>query len=90
VAGAYIVARELKKAQGDPQVAFANYQRPFQPFIERKQRAAKRSGGWFAPKTKLGIVVRNQLTRLLAVPPLSKWVVARMFSERFPLPNDSE
>ena len=83
MAGAYLLAGELKKAQGDRQVAFANYQRAFQPFIEQKQRTAKRFGGWLAPKTKLGIIVRNQLTRLLAIPPFSEWMVARMFSYRF-------
>jgi 2-polyprenyl-6-methoxyphenol hydroxylase-like FAD-dependent oxidoreductase len=90
MAGVYLLAGELNKAAGDPQRAFANYQRAFQPFIERKQRAAKWFGGWLAPKTNVGIIVRNQLTRLFAVPPFSKRVVARMFSDRFSLPNDSD
>jgi 2-polyprenyl-6-methoxyphenol hydroxylase-like FAD-dependent oxidoreductase len=62
--GAYLLASELMKAAGNHLVAFQSYDRLLRPFIEQKQRAAERFGGWFAPNTNLDIFVRNQVTRL--------------------------
>jgi len=59
----------------------------FRPFIEQKQRAAERFGGWFAPSTDLDIFVRNQVTRLMAVGPIGRWLFGRMIADRFPLPR---
>ena len=41
--GAYILAGELKRAAGDHQVAFSEYERTLRRFIEKKQRAAESS-----------------------------------------------
>jgi hypothetical protein len=43
-------------------------------------------GGWFAPRTALGLVVRNQLTRLMSAPLIGDRLVRRMFGDRFDLP----
>jgi 2-polyprenyl-6-methoxyphenol hydroxylase-like FAD-dependent oxidoreductase len=84
--GAYLLATELKKAAGNHHIAFRSYERMFKPFIKQKQRAAERFGGWFASKTDVYIFVRNQVTRLMSVPPIGRWLVGRMFADRFPLP----
>ncbi|MGA7324432.1 MAG: FAD-binding domain, partial [Rhodomicrobium sp.] len=92
----YILAGELKKAQGDHAAAFSNYEQLFRPFIERKQQAAARFATSFAPKTRFGIAVRNAVTRLMALPLVARltMVESRMGavawglwpSPRFPSP----
>ena len=87
MAGAYILAGELLHAKGDHARAFRNYERRLRPFIDGKQRAATRLGGWFAPKTRLGLMARNQLTGLISVPWIGAWLMDRMFNDRFVLPD---
>ena len=57
------------------------------PFIDHKQRAARRLGGWFAPRTRTGLFIRNQITRLAAVPGLSNLIVGPMVAHDLPLPD---
>ena len=57
------------------------------PFIERKQQSAWHFASAFAPKTWMGIWVRNQMTKLLAVPPVAHFLVGRDMEDRFDLPN---
>jgi 2-polyprenyl-6-methoxyphenol hydroxylase-like FAD-dependent oxidoreductase len=82
---AYVLAGELKRANGDHTVAFKAYEATLKPLIIRKQRAAARLGRWFVPKSNLGIAVRNQASRLISVPPLPKWMVGRMLNDRISL-----
>ncbi|MGH9418902.1 MAG: FAD-binding domain, partial [Thermoanaerobaculia bacterium] len=49
---AYILAVELRRANGDHTLAFARYGDLFQPFVAQKQRAALRLAGSFAPPSK--------------------------------------
>jgi 2-polyprenyl-6-methoxyphenol hydroxylase-like FAD-dependent oxidoreductase len=65
--GAYILAGELAKAEGQPDIAFARYEEMLRRFIEKKQRGAKRFASAFAPKTQLGLFLRNQVTKAVAV-----------------------
>jgi 2-polyprenyl-6-methoxyphenol hydroxylase-like FAD-dependent oxidoreductase len=64
MAGAYVLAGELRRFGGDYKMAFARYEQFLRPLILRKQRGARRMAGWFAPRTKLGLLARNGLTRL--------------------------
>jgi 2-polyprenyl-6-methoxyphenol hydroxylase-like FAD-dependent oxidoreductase len=86
MAGAYILARALASAGGDHVAAFEEYQRSFKPFIDRKQRAAERFGGWFAPRTRFGIVARNLTTKLLRIPYVADLTIASSIADRFELP----
>jgi 2-polyprenyl-6-methoxyphenol hydroxylase-like FAD-dependent oxidoreductase len=70
--GAYILAGELKKAGGNYQEAFRQYQLALQPFMEKKQRSAQSFAKSFVPKTHFGIWLRNQVFRLMAVSVFSK------------------
>jgi 2-polyprenyl-6-methoxyphenol hydroxylase-like FAD-dependent oxidoreductase len=87
MAGAYILAGELhRRGAEDPSEAFDNYERLLRPLIERKQRGALRLGGWFAPRTRLGLSVRNGLNRLAAVPMFAPLLFGDMLSAGLELP----
>lgn len=66
--GAYILAGELKLANGDYKVAFAEYENSFKPFIDKKQKSAQSFAKSFVPKSNFGIWMRNQLFRLMSFP----------------------
>lgn len=83
--GAYVLAAELEAAGGDYAMALGNYQRGFKPFIDGKQKGAVRSAGWFAPRTRLSVQMRNQATRFMNMPLISTWMVKRMFADQFDL-----
>jgi 2-polyprenyl-6-methoxyphenol hydroxylase-like FAD-dependent oxidoreductase len=87
MAAAYLLAGELKKADGAPDVAFREYERKFRPFIEEKQRSAEQFARWFAPKGRLGIYVRNFAIRMTSSPRLAKWAMGRIISDRLALPD---
>jgi 2-polyprenyl-6-methoxyphenol hydroxylase-like FAD-dependent oxidoreductase len=79
--GAYILAGELKKSGGEYETAFRAYESALRPFIARKQRAAERFAGAFAPKSRAGIFVRNQVTRLMALPYVAKLAMGRLLTD---------
>jgi 2-polyprenyl-6-methoxyphenol hydroxylase-like FAD-dependent oxidoreductase len=85
--GAYVLAGELLHANGDHACAFQNYEQRLRPFISEKQRAATQYGGWFAPRTRIGMLARNQMTRLMSLPWIGIWLMRRMIDDRFTLPN---
>jgi 2-polyprenyl-6-methoxyphenol hydroxylase-like FAD-dependent oxidoreductase len=87
MAGAYILAGELQYAYGDHASAFASYERRFRPFVERKQRAARAFASSFAPKTSLGLVVRDVVLRLGAIPVIADLLMRRFVVDRFELPG---
>lgn len=90
MAGAYLLGAELHAANGGYASAFARYQAQFQPFIEKKQKGVKWLGGWFAPKTRFGIRIRNWTTNLMNAPLLSTWMAKRFLADRFELPEDED
>lgn len=87
ITGAYILAGELARSGGDHKLAFANYEDLLHPFIARKQRAAARFAAAFAPKTRAGIFVRNQVSGLMALPFVSKLAMGRLLSDSLILPS---
>ena len=89
---AYVLAHELERAKGDHRAAFENYDKRLRPFVEGKQRAAEGFARSFVPGTALGVWVRNQATKLLAMPWIGEWLVGRSVSVRddFELPEYAE
>jgi 2-polyprenyl-6-methoxyphenol hydroxylase-like FAD-dependent oxidoreductase len=87
MAGAYVLAGELKRAEGDHASAFRSYQSFLKPFIERRQRSASRLGGWFAPASHLGILARNAATELMNVPVIGRWLFRRTIADEIALPS---
>lgn len=85
--GAFILAAELDRAQGDYAAAFARYQERFGPFVLKKQQAAVSSAGWFAPRSRLSLFLRNQVMKLLTVPWVANTVFGRGFVDKIALPE---
>ncbi len=86
MAGAYILAGELKLAEGNHKIAFANYERFLHPVIDSKQHAAQKFAKSFVPKTHAGIFLRNQVTRLMSIPLVADLAMGRMFKDSLSLP----
>lgn len=84
---AYILAGELHRARGDYGRAFARYEQIFGPFVLKKQKAALRFAGAFAPKTRWGLFFRNQVMNLLKVPWIADLVVNRDITDKISLPE---
>ena len=57
MAGAYLLADELYKAEGDYKVAFPAYQQQLQPEIIRRQKDARGLAGSFIPDSNLAIAM---------------------------------
>jgi 2-polyprenyl-6-methoxyphenol hydroxylase-like FAD-dependent oxidoreductase len=87
MAEAYVLAGELKAADGDYPAAFRRYESLMAPLLRAKQQSARRLASAFAPKTAFGVFVRNQATRLLGVPVLAQALVGRDPRDAFELPD---
>ena len=87
MAGAYILAGELHQARGGYKEAFENYQRLFGPFICKKQRAARRFAGAFAPRSRLALFVRDRLFQLMSIRWVASVVAGRGFRDKIVLPE---
>jgi 2-polyprenyl-6-methoxyphenol hydroxylase-like FAD-dependent oxidoreductase len=85
--GGYVLAGELKRAQGDHALGLRCYEQRLRPFIEGKQRSAVRYGSWFAPQTRLGLFVRNQITRMMSLPVIGSLMIERAVADKFVLPD---
>jgi 2-polyprenyl-6-methoxyphenol hydroxylase-like FAD-dependent oxidoreductase len=87
ITAAYVLAGELADARGDFSRALARYEALLRDFVAGKQRGAERFAGAFAPKTRMGLIFRNQLVKAFAAPGLSRLVVGRDIIDRLPLPD---
>ncbi len=89
MAAAYVLAGELAQARGDHVRAFVRYETLLRSFMDSKQKSAEQFAGSFAPKTLLGIFVRNQVTKLFAIPGIADLVLGRGLLDRLKLPDYS-
>lgn len=83
---AYILAGELC-ASADYASAFAAYERRLRPFVVEKQRSARGFASSFTPRTAFGVWLRNQATKLMAVPGLPGLLVGAQMRDDFTLPD---
>jgi 2-polyprenyl-6-methoxyphenol hydroxylase-like FAD-dependent oxidoreductase len=86
---AYVLAGELAKAGGKHDEAFNRYERLLCAFIDTEQKGAKRFSLAFAPRTRFGLVVRNQVVRACAVPGVAKFALSRDITDTLELPDYS-
>jgi 2-polyprenyl-6-methoxyphenol hydroxylase-like FAD-dependent oxidoreductase len=89
LAGAYLLAEELQRANGDHVVAYRAYEQRFRDFIDRKQRSARQFATSFTPKTRLGLFVRDLVLQFTAFSPVSNWLMRRFVTDQFELPDYS-
>jgi 2-polyprenyl-6-methoxyphenol hydroxylase-like FAD-dependent oxidoreductase len=75
--GAYILASELRAADGDHLQAFARYQRRMADFVARNQQIAHGNAGRFTPASRRQIWLQNQSIRALPYMPGKKWVLSQ-------------
>ncbi|MBS1509886.1 MAG: FAD-dependent monooxygenase [Bacteroidetes bacterium] len=85
--GAYILAGELKEANGDYQQAFVQYEKLFKPFMEKKQQSAQSFAKSFVPKSYFGIGLRNFVFKLMSVSVFSKLFIAQFRDKGLQLKN---
>lgn len=83
--GAYILAGELKEANGDYKTAFAKYQDIYKPFIEKKQKLAQTFAKSLVPGNKFGIWLRNAFTNLMFLPFISKLFLREFMKDKIKL-----
>jgi 2-polyprenyl-6-methoxyphenol hydroxylase-like FAD-dependent oxidoreductase len=83
---AYVLAGELNRADEDYHLAYQRYERLMRPLVEARQADARRFASAFAPKTAAGAWVRNQVTKLFAVPVVGDRLLSRQLSDDFALP----
>jgi 2-polyprenyl-6-methoxyphenol hydroxylase-like FAD-dependent oxidoreductase len=88
IIAAYVLAGEL--AHGSVEDALIRYERRLRPFMLSKQGAASRFAHVFAPRTRFGIFVRNQITKAFRVPAIAHWALGRNLRDRFALPHYPE
>ena len=84
---AYVLASELAKAEGHYEVAFAKYEAFLRAYISKKQQAAERFAGVFAPKTQWGLSFRNLVIRAFAIPGLARLAIGRDILDTLRLPE---
>ena len=84
---AYVLAGELGRMGSKPQEAFKRYEQRLHPFITSKQRAAAQFAGSFAPKTRLGLFFRNQVTKAFKLPLIVKLMMGSSLLDRIDLPD---
>jgi 2-polyprenyl-6-methoxyphenol hydroxylase-like FAD-dependent oxidoreductase len=85
--GAYVLAGELARAGGNHADGFANYESRLRSFVEAKLQGAARFAGAFAPKTRWGVFLRNQVIRATAVPGVARFAFGKDMVDRLNLPD---
>jgi 2-polyprenyl-6-methoxyphenol hydroxylase-like FAD-dependent oxidoreductase len=84
---AYVLAGELKRAGGNHEVAFPRYEDRLRKLIATKQNAAVKFASFFAPTSRLGMYLGNQVTKLMAIPFVSNIAVGREIRDAIDLPE---
>lgn len=84
---AYVLAGELHRAHGDHAAAFRAYERKLEGFLKRKQKGALRTIGFFAPRSRIGISVRDWLANRANHPFIARQIVESAVADTLPLPD---
>jgi 2-polyprenyl-6-methoxyphenol hydroxylase-like FAD-dependent oxidoreductase len=74
--GAYVLASELRAADGDYRDAFARYQQRMHDFVERNQQIATGNAKRFTPASRRQIWLQKQGIRALPYMPGKNWVLS--------------
>jgi 2-polyprenyl-6-methoxyphenol hydroxylase-like FAD-dependent oxidoreductase len=74
---AYVLAGELHASGGDVALAFRRYEEKLSAFVAGEQKGALIFRSFFVPSSRLGVVARDLVTRLAALPGLTKVIAGR-------------
>ncbi|MFI6096463.1 FAD-dependent monooxygenase [Lentzea sp. NPDC051213] len=87
--GAYVLAGELARADGDHAAGLRAYEARLRPWIEQVQRFGQGNGAAMAPRTWLGILARRAVLRGLELLPAADFAMRGQvqLSNRFELPD---
>ena len=85
--GAYVLAGELASAGGGHEEAFGQYEARLRSFMASKQRAAERFAAAFAPRTRWGLFLRNQVIRATTIPGVARFTFGRDIIDTLELPD---
>lgn len=84
---AYVLAGELQRASGDHEVAFARYEQRLRDFIAAKQKGALKFASFFAPRSRFGIFLGDQIMKLMSIPFVADLAVGREIRDDITLPE---
>jgi 2-polyprenyl-6-methoxyphenol hydroxylase-like FAD-dependent oxidoreductase len=84
---AYVLAGELAAANGRHEEAFAKYEALLRTYVGSKQLGAERFAAAFAPRSRWGLFLRNQVIRAFAIPGLARFAFGRDIVDRLQLPS---
>jgi 2-polyprenyl-6-methoxyphenol hydroxylase-like FAD-dependent oxidoreductase len=87
---AYVLAGELGRANNSPEEALKRYELQLYPFMLAKQNAAENFASSFAPRTRWGLFLRNQVTKTFAIPFVAKQLMGTSLLDRIDLPDYTE
>jgi 2-polyprenyl-6-methoxyphenol hydroxylase-like FAD-dependent oxidoreductase len=85
--GAYVLAGELKMSNDNHRAAFAAYEERLRTYMESRQKTAANFARAFAPRTALGIFLRNRVLLLMRIPLLGGWLARFTFANAIDLSN---
>jgi len=86
MAEAYILAGELHAAAGDHAKAFQAYEHRLQPFVQRKQKAARGFAASFVPKSAFGLWFRDAILNLITALGLTSMAFRGQLNDPLVLP----
>ena len=81
MAGAYFLAEELGQ-NADYHVAFQRYEERLRPYIEQKQKKARKFAPTFVPSSELRIALTQWTIRLIDLPPITRLVSKQLNLKR--------
>jgi 2-polyprenyl-6-methoxyphenol hydroxylase-like FAD-dependent oxidoreductase len=83
---AYVLAAELCRCGGDHAEAFAGYERQLGPLLRSKQDAAVRLGPAFAPASRLQLVLRNSVMKMMGLQFVAELAMGKSLRDAIDLP----
>jgi 2-polyprenyl-6-methoxyphenol hydroxylase-like FAD-dependent oxidoreductase len=87
ITAGYVMAGELIKATGRHEEAFRNYEALLRGYIASKQKGAERFSSAFAPRTRWGLFMRNQVIKASAIPGLASLAFGQDIIDKLSLPD---
>jgi hypothetical protein len=84
---AYVLAGELHDAGGDIARALGAFEARLHSFVTTKQKTALRFRSFFAPRTKVGLHLRNVAVNALSIPFFANRLIGGSLRDDFVLPD---